>query len=182
MFLSVTKRFGSLNFAAHVLTYSIEAEESVQDSFSRCAPRGSGLSLCRPLFNAACLTLHQQQLPLSLWRDVFQSPLRANDHRSLPYPRCETQRGSKIPLGDYFSLVTLLPFSLCLSLLHFHPRSLSPYLAYLTWPFHRREPEGILRPGTRFVDGEKLLFPSVDFISTISVEFSPPPLRATDDQ
>lgn len=89
----------------------------MQDSFSRYAPRGSGLSLCRSLFNArlgsaaaATAAAAAAAAAASLTKRRFsKSPSVLTITRVSSYPWCETRQGSKIPLGDYFSLATLLP-------------------------------------------------------------------------
>lgn len=158
---SSTKRFYSLNFSNYVLTYSIETEESMQDSFSRYAPRGSGLSLCRSLFNArlgsssaaaAAASAAAAAAAASLTKRRFsKSPSVLTITRVSSYPWCETRQGSKIPLGDYFSLATLLPSRL--STLHL---SLSPSLSGLS---ANKDPNEYYRSEIRFLErrGEKLL-------------------------
>ena len=104
---STAKRFYSLNFSNYVLTYSIETEESMQDSFSpRVRPVPLSLPFqCPPRLGggdgSSCLS-HEE-------RRFSKSPSVLTITRVSSYPRCETRQGSKIPLGDYFSLATLLP-------------------------------------------------------------------------
>lgn len=107
----------------------------MQDSFSRYAPRGSGLSLCRSLFNArlgsSSGAAAAAAAAASLTKRRFsKSPSVLTITRVSSYPWCETRQGSKIPLGDYFSLATLLPSRL--STLH-----LSLPL-YPTCPFYQQ--------------------------------------------
>lgn len=78
---STAKRFYSLNFSNYVLTYSIETEESMQDSFS---PRVRPVPFVAPFsMPASARRRRRQQLPLSRRETFFKVPFRANDHQGL---------------------------------------------------------------------------------------------------
>lgn len=135
----------------------------MQDSFFRYSPRGSVRPFVAPLFNAACLPGSSSvAAAASLTKRRFsKSPSVLTITGSLPIPDTNTRRGSKIPLGDYFSLVSLLPPLTLLS------RSFFP-----TWHFRQRELEGILRAWNTFPRRvETSTLTPVDFIPTISSSF-----------